>query len=58
MKCKGEAGWEMGLQRGQEDKRGNVIKIKEVLQSHMEINYLQTKVKTVYIDYMEILSEL
>lgn len=48
----------MGLQKGQEDKRGNIIKIKEVLQSHMEINYLQTKVKTVYIDYMEILSEL
>lgn len=33
--------------RGQEDKRRDVIKIKVVLQSHMEINYLLTKVKTV-----------
>lgn len=47
-----------GSTEGQEDKRGDVIKIKEVPQSHMEINYLLTKVKTVYIDYMEILSEL
>ena len=52
MRCEDEAGWKW-VYRG-----GDVIKIKEVLQSLLEINYLLTKVKVVYIDYMEILAEL